>query len=117
MATYAKRVVYKVGDRKPDFTMTVFQAETNAVRVLTGATTPLFFLYNVETEEYKLEDDASGVTISDAAGGVLQKLWQAADLDTLGSYAAWFSYEIGAGKVETTTAVELIIKNPWEAFG
>jgi len=116
MATYATQVTYKVNDRKPDLVMHVFTKETNAARVLTGATNLQFYLYDLDNGSFKLEDDTNGVNFSDAANGELTKEWQSADLNEVGRFAAYFTYEIGANLTETTSAVEINVKSPWEVM-
>ena len=114
MAKLATSATWKVDDRKPDLVMYVKTANSDTAVDLTGTTSTKFYLYDLENDEYKLEDNTNGVTNSQDSTGVLTKEWQANDLDETGRYAAWFSYERGTGKVETTTAVEVNVVNPWE---
>jgi hypothetical protein len=114
MAKLATSATWKVDDRKPDFVMYIKTANSGAAVDLTGTTSTKFFLYDLENDTYKLEDDTSGVTNSADTTGVITKEWSAADLDTAGRYAAWFTYERGTSKVETTTSVEVNVVNPWE---
>jgi hypothetical protein len=90
--------------------MYIKTANSGAAVDLTGTTSTTFFLYDLENDTYKLEDDTSGVTNSADTTGVITKEWSAANLDT----AAWFTYERGTSKVETTTSVEVNVVNPWE---
>lgn len=114
MAKLATSATWKVSDRQPDFVMYVKTANAGTAVDLTGTTTTLFYLYDLELETYALVADNTGVTNSADATGVLTKEWQAGDLDVVGRYAAWFSYHRGAGLVETTTAVEVNVINPYE---
>jgi hypothetical protein len=116
MAKLATSATWKVDDRKPDLVMYVQTANSSAAVDLTGTTATKFFLYDLGDGTYKLEDDTTGVTNAQDSTGVLTKEWQDSDLGTAGRYAAWFSYERGAGKVETTTAVEVNVVNPYESM-
>ena len=114
MAKLATSVRYAVNDRKPDLVMYVKTANAGTAVDLTGTTTTTFNLYDLDNDEYKLAGDQNGVTNSADSTGVLTKEWQALDLDEAGRYAAWFVYNRGAGKLETTTAVEVNVTNAWE---
>lgn len=116
MAKLATSVTYKVDDRKPDLVMYVKNSSTYEAINLTGTTATKFFLYDIENDEYKLEDDTNGVSNSGNTSGELTKEWQTGDMDETGRYAAWFSYERGTSKVETTSAVEVNVKNPWQVM-
>lgn len=114
MAKLATSATWKVDDRQPDFVMYVKTANAGTAVDLTGTNTTKFYLYDLELKTYKLTADTTGVTNSADTTGVLTKAWQSGDLDTVGRYAAWFSYNRGSGQVETTTAVEVNVINPYE---
>jgi len=116
VAKLATSVTYKVDDRKPDLVMYVKNSSTQEAINLTGTTATKFFLYDIENDEYELEDDTNGVSNSGDTTGTLTKEWQAGDLSDAGTYAAWFSYERGTDKVETTSAIELNVINPWQVM-
>lgn len=119
MAKLATSVTYKVGDRKPDLVMYVKNSSTKEAINLTGTTATKFYLRDIDgTTGFTngLEADTDGVGNSGSTSGTLTKEWQADDLSTAGRYAAWFSYERGTGKVETTSSVEVNVKNPWQVM-
>jgi hypothetical protein len=108
-----KIAVYAVDDMSPSLTMEVKRGYTNEVVNLTGITNLEFFLYDNDAGTYKLNADTAGVTVADAVNGLLDKDWQTGDLDTAGTYIAWFEYQ-RSSKKETAGAIEVKVVPAYE---
>ena len=114
MADFPRKAEYAKDDRKPDLIYHVRKGEGNAVRNLTGVATVKFYMREIDASSNKIDGVTVGASVDDAVTGKLKYLWTAADLDTVGIYSAWFTYEDGAGLTETVTTVTIEVKDAWE---
>lgn len=100
---------YHVGDRIPNLTIHVKKRKGKEYEDLTNATDIKYYLRKKGATTNKVD----GVAATASENKKIIVAWAADDLDTAGIFFCWGEYQINA-KIKSTSAVEIIIKYPWE---
>lgn len=92
----------------------VMIGQTNNAKDWSGNDSCKFYMRDESDGSMKIDGEVA--TVTDAVNGELTYVWQAADLDTAGRYAAWFVVFWGASATipEPTSSAEVLIKNPYD---
>lgn len=115
MAEFAKSLTYGVDAENPPVTMTVTIAETGAKQNWTNADSVVFNMRNQDTGTLKIDGVAAAFG-SDRTTGELIYTLHSGDFDTRGDYVGWFViyWQTSQNQPQPTTAVEILVRNPWE---
>lgn len=88
-----------VGDTQTALAVTCKRPDGTVVDLT--SMTVRFEMYLASNGSTKVAETASNVTVTDATNGQVQYDFQAADVDTPGTYYAYFTVENAAGKKDT----------------
>lgn len=114
MGQFDRKIDLPIGSLKP-IIMNVFEDEKGTTVDGTGALTPKFNLWNLDTDTSKVADIATGTTINQENPLKLKHVLQSDESDEGGRFSAWFSYVLG-GVTEKTTAFEVTFTKAQHRF-
>ncbi len=87
----------KLGDTRPELAISIIDEETSAPLSLVGATAK----FTMREDGGAIKVNEAIATVYDAVNGKVKYTWQAADVDTVGTYLAEFEITLSGGGLVT----------------